>query len=70
MKKITRFVVSIIVSMFFGGLFGFLWANRTMRSGANLMSEVYALGEFETLTSLQYQQADESKGKAALLDTT
>jgi hypothetical protein len=39
-----------------------------MREGPKIMLQTYALGEYETLASLQYQQADAFHGRLALSD--
>jgi hypothetical protein len=68
MKAFLRYAVLGVVSVLAGLLLGYLWGRRSMGAGPKIMSQMYALGEYETLASLQYQQANSAQGKQALLD--
>ena len=50
-----------------GVLAGFAWAAHGRQSEDwSLMTQTYALGDYETLTSLEYQNANVENGKRAL----
>ena len=68
MTRFLRYSTLAVVSLLLGGAVGYVGASRTMRQGSKIMPQMYALGEYETLTSLEYQQSDSAHGKQALAD--
>jgi hypothetical protein len=67
MKAFLRYTALVVVSLLAGLPLGYLMGRRSMGEGSKIMSQMYALGEYETLASLQYQQANSADGKQALL---
>jgi len=68
MIRFLRYAVVCLVSTLVGAPLGYLWGHRSMGEGSKIFSEVYALGEYETLAGLQYKEARSPQGKQALLD--
>lgn len=68
MMRFLRCTVLLVVSLMVGMPLGYLWGRRSTGAGPKIMSQMYALGEYETLASLQYQQASTAQAKEALLD--
>ena len=66
MTRALRHCVTAVVSLLIGGSLGFLFGSRTTQQAPKIMSQMYALGEYETLATLEYQQADAVHGKRAL----
>lgn len=65
MKPLALLIVGGLVV---GLLVGFVLGQRSFNSGIGMFSDVLALGEFETLTSLEFKEAAEPQAKQALLD--
>jgi hypothetical protein len=68
MMRFLRYAALTLLGLVLGAPAGYLWGNRSTNEDARIMSQMYALGEYETLASLQYQQASTAQGKQALLD--
>jgi len=66
--RCMRVAFVIMASLFAGGVWGYVGGRNATGEGPKMLTQVYALGEYETLTGLQYQQASSDQGKKALLD--
>jgi len=67
-KKVLAYTVLGMASLLFGAGVGYFVGSKNLQHGGRIMPQMYALGEYETLTSLQYQQADPAHAKQALTD--
>jgi hypothetical protein len=65
---VTRFALLAIAGTILGLPLGYWRAHKSVGEGAQIMSETDALGEYETLASLQYKQSNSEYGKQALID--
>lgn len=68
MKRFLGYAALSVLGLLAGASLGFHWGRVSLGQAPKVVSQIYALGEYETLASLQYQQADSSHGKQALLD--
>ncbi len=68
MRGLIRWFVLFLVSSIVSAPLGYWYCKRSTGQSVNIMRQMYALGEYETLTSLEYQQSDATHGKRALLD--
>jgi hypothetical protein len=66
--RFVRVAFVIMASVLAGGVWGYVRGRNATGEGPKMLTQVYALGEYETLTGLQYQQASTDQGKKALLD--
>lgn len=63
-----RYAVLTLGGLILGLAIGFGIGQRSFSVGLEEFSDILALGEYETLASLQYREANPSQAKQALLD--
>ena len=68
MKRTLRFLALIVVGLAIGAVSGVVHGRRSLGQGSEVLSQSFALAEYETLASLEYKEADPTHAKQALLD--
>jgi len=68
MTRLKRFALLAVGGLVAGVPIGFGLRHRSFSTGLEMFSDILALGEYETLTSLQYRESSGPKAKQALLD--
>ena len=68
MKRIAKYGMLVLAAMLVGFPLGYFYSQRTVGKGSNILSQTYALSEYETLANLQYKQADPLHASRAQLD--
>jgi hypothetical protein len=68
MRRLTKYALVLLAATCVGFPLGFWHAHNTIGTGAAILSQAYALSEYETLANLQYRQADAEHGAQAQLD--
>ncbi len=68
MKRTLRFLALIVVGLAIGAVSGVVHGRRSLGQGSEVLSQSFALAEYETLASLEYKEADATHAKQALLD--
>jgi len=58
----------IVVGLAIGAVSGVVHGRRSLGQGSEVLSQSFALAEYETLASLEYKEADPTHAKQALLD--
>lgn len=67
MNRTLGFVVLIIGSLLLGFYVGNVFSQRRFAEGSQILSQVLALKEYETLADLQYKESTPAAGREALL---
>jgi len=68
MKRTLRFLALIVLGLAIGAVSGVVHGRRSLGQGSEVLSQSFALAEYETLASLEYKEADPTHAKQALLD--
>jgi len=68
MKRTLRFLALIVVGLAIGAVSGVVHGRRSLGQGSEVLSQSFALAEYETLAKLEYKEADPTHAKQALLD--
>lgn len=68
MTDARRYALFIVLGLAAGLPLGLGVGHRSFDEGTRTLSDILALGEYETLTSMQYKQSDVSHARGALLD--
>jgi hypothetical protein len=68
MTNALRYALFVVLGLIVGLPLGFGLGHRSFDEGTRTLSDILALGEYETLTSVQYKRADVSHAREALLD--
>lgn len=68
MTRLKRFTLLAVGGLVAGVPIGFGLGHRSFSTGLEMFSDVLALGEYETLTTLQYRESNGPQAKQALLD--
>jgi len=67
MSRAIRYVPLTVAGLIVGSLVGFGLGHRSFDEGTEMLSDILALGEYETLASLQYKETDTPHARQALL---
>src|SRR5690348_294153 len=68
MSRIVRYTVLAFAGLIAGLPAGAALGRRTFDKGTSMFSDILALGESETLATLQYKESDLPHSRQALLD--
>jgi len=68
MTNALRYALFVVLGLVVGLPLGFGVGHRSFDEGTRTLSDILALGEYETLTSVQYKRADVPHAREALLD--
>ncbi len=68
MSRTIRFTLLALAGLVAGMPIGVAFGHRSFDRGTDMLSAILALGEYETLASLQYKESDLPHARQALLD--
>jgi hypothetical protein len=68
MSRLKHLTLLVLGGLVVGVPIGFVLGHRSFSTGLEAFSDILALGEYETLTSLQYRESSGLLAKQALLD--